>query len=153
MFQFRWFPTYTYVFSIRYIDSTLCEFPHSDICGSKIICISPQLFAAYHVFLRFSVPRHSPCALFSLTIFSQIIKNFTSSFFSLEFYIPNRILQNCRFFNLLKIFKTLMSSLSFVSFLLYYLVFKVQFLFQNFFTFGGLKWTRTTDLTLIRRAL
>ena len=42
-------------------------FPHSDICGSKIICISPQLFAAYHVFLRLLVPRHPPCALFSLT--------------------------------------------------------------------------------------
>ena len=45
-------------------------FPHSDICGSKIICISPQLFAAYHVFLRLLVPRHPPCALISLTIFS-----------------------------------------------------------------------------------
>ena len=42
-------------------------FPHSDICGSKIICISPQLFAAYHVFLRLLVPRHPPCALISLT--------------------------------------------------------------------------------------
>ena len=42
-------------------------FPHSDICGSKIICISPQLFAAYHVFLRLLVPRHPPCALSSLT--------------------------------------------------------------------------------------
>ena len=44
-------------------------FPHSDICGSKIICISPQLFAAYHVFLRLLVPRHPPCALISLTIY------------------------------------------------------------------------------------
>ena len=43
-----------------------CGFPHSDICGSKIICISPQLFAAYHVFLRLLVPRHPPCALFCL---------------------------------------------------------------------------------------
>ena len=42
--------------------------PHSDICGSQIICISPQLFAAYHVFLRLLVPRHPPCALHSLTI-------------------------------------------------------------------------------------
>ena len=42
-------------------------FPHSDICGSRIICISPQLFAAYHVFLRLLVPRHPPCALSSLT--------------------------------------------------------------------------------------
>ena len=43
-------------------------FPHSDICGSMDICSSPQLFAAYHVFLRLLVPRHPPCALFSLTL-------------------------------------------------------------------------------------
>ena len=43
-------------------------FPHSDICGSRIICISPQLFAAYHVFLRLLVPRHPPYALTCLTI-------------------------------------------------------------------------------------
>ena len=42
-------------------------FPHSDICGSIDICSSPQLFAAYHVFLRLLVPRHPPCALSSLT--------------------------------------------------------------------------------------
>ena len=42
-------------------------FPHSDICGSGDICSSPQLFAAYHVFLRLLVPRHPPCALFCLT--------------------------------------------------------------------------------------
>ena len=44
-----------------------CGFPHSDICGSQCICHSPQLFAAYHVFLRLLVPRHPPCALISLT--------------------------------------------------------------------------------------
>ena len=43
-------------------------FPHSDICGSMDICSSPQLFAAYHVFHRLLVPRHPPCALFSLTL-------------------------------------------------------------------------------------
>ena len=42
-------------------------FPHSDICGSQLMCSSPQLFAAYHVFLRLSVPRHPPCALLCLT--------------------------------------------------------------------------------------
>ena len=26
--------------------------PHSDICGSQLVCNSPQLFAAYHVLLR-----------------------------------------------------------------------------------------------------
>ena len=44
--------------------------PHSDICGSLDICSSPQLFAAYHVFHRLSVPRHPPCALIILTLFS-----------------------------------------------------------------------------------
>ena len=44
-----------------------CGFPHSDICGSMDICSSPQLFAAYHVFLRLLVPRHPPCALLRLT--------------------------------------------------------------------------------------
>ena len=42
-------------------------FPHSDISGSKDICSSPKLFAAYHVFHRLLVPRHPPCALISLT--------------------------------------------------------------------------------------
>ena len=48
-------------------------FPHSDICGSRIICISPQLFAAYHVFLRLLVPRHPPCALIRLTFCSNVL--------------------------------------------------------------------------------
>ena len=45
-------------------------FPHSEINGSLDICSSPSLIAAYHVFLRLLVPRHPPCALISLTIFS-----------------------------------------------------------------------------------
>ena len=42
-------------------------FPHSEICGSQNICFSPQLIAACHVLRRLSVPRHPPCALYSLT--------------------------------------------------------------------------------------
>ena len=49
----------TEVFSVR--------FPHSDIHGSMLICSSPWLFAAYHVFHRLLVPRHPPCALSCLT--------------------------------------------------------------------------------------
>ena len=41
--------------------------PHSDISGSMDVCSSPKLFAAYHVFHRLPVPRHSPCALSCLT--------------------------------------------------------------------------------------
>ena len=41
--------------------------PHSEIRGSQLMCSSPRLFAAYHVFLRLLVPRHPPCALSCLT--------------------------------------------------------------------------------------
>ncbi len=54
-------------FYIRIHKVFLCGFPHSDIHGSKDICSSPWLFAAYHVLRRLSVPRHPPCALSSLT--------------------------------------------------------------------------------------
>ena len=46
---------------------TPAGFPHSDIPGSKSVCDSPRLFAAYHVLHRLLVPRHPPCALSSLT--------------------------------------------------------------------------------------
>ena len=54
---------------IQYAVPGVCPggLPHSDICGSLCICHSPQLFAACHVFLRLLVPRHPPCALYSLT--------------------------------------------------------------------------------------
>ena len=47
----------------------LTGFSHSEISGSTPICGSPKLFAAYHVLLRHSMPRHSPCALSNLTKF------------------------------------------------------------------------------------
>jgi hypothetical protein len=43
-------------------------FPHSDTPGSKPVCDSPGLFAAYHVLHRLLAPRHPPYALSSLTI-------------------------------------------------------------------------------------
>ena len=36
---------------------------HSDISGSILVCKSPELIAAYHVFRRLQEPRHSPYAL------------------------------------------------------------------------------------------
>ena len=39
--------------------------PHSDIPGSKPVCGSPGLFAAYHVLPRLLKPRHPPFALLS----------------------------------------------------------------------------------------
>ena len=47
-------------------------FPHSEISGSKLICSSPKLIAAYHVLHRLLMPRHSPCALISLTFVEMI---------------------------------------------------------------------------------
>ena len=41
--------------------------PHSEIPGSKPVCGSPRLIAAYHVLHRLPAPRHPPCALHSLT--------------------------------------------------------------------------------------
>jgi hypothetical protein len=41
----------------------LVWFSYSEISGSKVICTSPELFAAYHVLHRLQEPRHPPCAL------------------------------------------------------------------------------------------
>ena len=41
--------------------------PHSEIPGSRLVCSSPRLIAAYHVLHRLLAPRHPPCALSSLT--------------------------------------------------------------------------------------
>ena len=37
---------------------------HSEIRASRVICTYTRLFAAYHVLLRLSEPRHPPSALF-----------------------------------------------------------------------------------------
>ena len=52
-------------------DSSSRGFPHSEICGSTLICSSPQLIAACHVLLRLPMPRHSPYALFRLNYLSN----------------------------------------------------------------------------------
>jgi hypothetical protein len=46
---------------------SLKGFPHSEIPGSKLVCSSPGLIAAYRVLHRLLAPRHSPYALSSLT--------------------------------------------------------------------------------------
>ena len=67
MFQFRRFPTYAYLIQRRLTEYCSAGFPHSVICGSKLMCSSPQLIAACHDLHRLLMPRHSPCALISLT--------------------------------------------------------------------------------------
>ena len=67
MFQFRAFPSYSYLIHRTILRYCLSVFPHSEISGSSLICSSPKLFAACHVLHRLLMPRHSPCALISLT--------------------------------------------------------------------------------------
>ena len=89
MFQFRRFPTYTYLIQCTLTEYCSARFPHSEISGSTVICTSPKLIAACHVLHRLLMPRHSPCALISLTSYFLLKKkvgkeNFNPSFLSQE---------------------------------------------------------------------
>ena len=66
-------------------------FPHSVISGSMLICSSPKLFAAYHVLHRLLMPRHSPCALYSLTLSSRLSSRSNAISGSLQ--VNRRIMQ------------------------------------------------------------
>ena len=46
-------------------------FPHSDISGSKRVCRSPKLFAAYRVLHHLMTPRHPSTALAGLITVSD----------------------------------------------------------------------------------
>ena len=72
MFQFRRFPSYTYLIQCRMTGYCPAGLPHSEIPGSMDICSSPRLIAACRVLHRLLMPRHSPCALYSLTNRKQI---------------------------------------------------------------------------------
>ena len=130
-----------------------CGLLHSDICGSMFAYNSPQLFAVNHVLLRFPMPRHPPCALFSFTICFP--------------FVTLCSLYNCSFPDLLifNFLKNRVVSLDCISFGIQFSSFfsvtlweqkpvnKSSFIYSFLLSFGGHKWTRTTDLTLIRRAL
>ena len=120
----------------------LVGFPHSEICGSKPICGYPQLIAACHVLLRLLMPRHSPYALYSLT-FDPFFE-LCSSFFCCYNFFDDDIVTRLNF----AFFSHLNSYLSFANYM-----FNFQGAYNLIKDYGGLKWTRTTDLTLIRRAL
>ena len=141
---------------------------HSDIYGSKSACDSPQLFAAYRVLHRPLMPRHSPCALCSLTIFwNYAFSNLRSVLFPLSridnlfeivVSLPKTFVLRIKTFD----FFTSRINIFFVQFSRsqssHYELFGVSFgnsrvLPLSRFGHGGHKWTRTTDLTLIRRAL
>ena len=71
-------------------------FPHSDISGSKLICSSPKLFAAYHVLHRLLMPRHSPCALLCLTFVGGSLRLLGSNFKSWSNKIGSLTFELCR---------------------------------------------------------
>ena len=80
MFQFRAFPSHTYLIQYAILEFCSSVLPHSVISGSMLICSSPKLFAACHDLHRLLMPRHSPCALYSLTCSKESSTSFRSSF-------------------------------------------------------------------------
>ncbi len=160
MFQFRRFPSYSYFIHCMMHELHSCGLLHSDICGSIHACWSPQLFAAYHVLLRLPMPRHSPCALISLTIWIMIW------ILSSNFLATVVLSKYCSLIKISFLSPDLNLSIFVVHFFphLHYFVFLFNFqaayLLGNLFPSrssssrtSGHKWTRTIDLTLIRRAL
>ena len=130
---------FTHVWILRLFG--LSEFPHSDISGSMDICSSPKLFAAYHVLRRLLVPRYSPYALCSLTFF----------------HCYNRLqcltLPQLLLFGLIVfLLNTSLPSWYFTS-IYFSMCFFLNIFILSYGVYGGLKWTWTIDLTLIRRAL
>ena len=139
-------------------------FPHSEICGSKVVCTSPQLIAAYHVLHRLLVPRHPPCALTNLAAsFESSVQLKTArrtSLKTLDFsssYVKDQQrLKFCKFgaerdrtADLL-LAKQALSQLSY-SPLIGSKNWKEQT--ANRHKKRGPRWARTTDLTLIKRTL
>ena len=131
-------------------------FPHSDICGSKPTCGSPQLFAAGRVLLRQMVPWHPPCALLCLISTPETILSFLSPVSASAFRFLSILSDFCplpasAFLHLRLVFQK-------NSFLLQCAVVKVRgFRFSQkpsrLAPCGGSQWTRTIDLSLIRRVL
>ena len=97
-------------------DSSSYVFPHSEICGSRLICSSPQLIAACHVLLRLLMPRHSLYALLSLNSFMNMISHTYSVLSLLEllcitfFQLLNLIFALAKLFLLLPFWKDLISN-------------------------------------------
>ena len=61
--------------------------PHSEIPGSKVICTSPGLIAAYHVLRRRQEPGHPLCALSNLLVSTRF--DFSSSRPASDFRPPD----------------------------------------------------------------
>ena len=150
---------------------TPAGFPHSDIPGSKTVCVSPRLIAAYHVLHRLLVPRHPPCTLSSLTGSSKVLHCvYPASRIRLSMSVHDaRAPSHHEMVQIslsvphgdtslesggdsgartrsLRLAKPALSQLSYIP---------NMFIWRAWLRrkSGGPEWTRTTHLTLIRRAL
>ena len=142
---------------MQYRSMSFGEFPHSEIPGSMDICSSPRLIAAYHVFHRLPVPRHSPCALVRLTIQTILFREWLV--FPLDSFLPTKIIVTLPFEIVIFLKKEL--TIIFVSQLLFSFQGTSLVMFpqspvscnSDSSSHGGPKWTRTIDLTIISRVL
>ena len=179
MFQFRRFPAYAYLIQRTLLEYCSSGFPHSEIPGSMDICSSPRLIAACHVLRRLLMPRHSPCALSSLTLSplsQRLVREFLVLFENYaglqrsKLYVTLHPFGCCSTFNLLRHVSPHNASL--LPYLLCHIVqfsrcrsptaFAVRFEDPTFYSQvfkskgkspGGPEWARTTDLTIISRTL
>ena len=78
------------LFRKRRYGITHTRLPHSEISGSKRVCRSPKLIAAYHVLHRLLAPRHPLCALHSLIPYLKSAVNEVFSF--LLSFLPEAVL-------------------------------------------------------------
>ena len=79
MVQFPGCPFRTLCIQARMTGIWPVGLPHSAIRGSRDVCSSPRLIAAYHGLLRTAAPRHPPWTLFRLTILSSALQPGPSS--------------------------------------------------------------------------
>ena len=145
MFQFRPFPTYTYLIQCTLPRYCRGGFPHSEISGSMDICSSPKLFAC------------SRCEL-CRQFFREIV------IVTHLYDVPQLK------YTLLCLFRHRTSLLPYFTLLLHCSVFKVHcpitfairfedptfqsgLQIQQQTLFGGPEWARTTDLAIISRTL
>ena len=144
-----------------------------------LICSYPKLFAACHVLHRLLMPRHSPCALSSLTsriillilkvelcrqfnrIFEIVIVTHLYDVPQLKLKIRSSVLSNKRplcclayhFFITLFSFQGSIFQLLLQPDLKICLYARSSNPTTNVIGFGGPEWARTTDLTIISRTL
>ena len=141
----------SYGFTHGFLHITAEGFPHSDIRGSTVVCTSPRLFAACHVLLRLLLPRHPPYALCFLTLRDFLLSFLyeKTSILSLEIAVN----YPCSRFRFCLLIINFLDHLCLIDFRISHCsVFKVLCTSSPEIR-GGPGGTRTSDLTLIRRAL